>query len=63
LLVLDDYQLAEKASEASAFVDEIVARLDRVRVITIGTADAHAPVVEVPPLFPRPPKPSQRGEA
>ena len=60
LLVLDGYQLAEKAAEVSAFVDEIVARIDRVRVITIGTANPHAPVVEVPPLFPRPPKPRHK---
>lgn len=61
LLVLDDYQLAETAAEISAFVDELVSRVAGIRVITIGTADAHTPVVDVPPLVPRPQKRSIGG--
>lgn len=53
LLVLDNYQPVELAVEISAFIDEVVARVEGIRVITIGTAAAYAPVVEVPPLFTR----------
>jgi hypothetical protein len=59
LFVLDHYELAEQVREIASFIDEVVMRLETVRVVTIGIADPHAPAVHVPALV-IPPKLARR---
>jgi hypothetical protein len=50
LLVLDGFGSASDPEPVESFLEEAVARLPEVSVVTIGRAVPHAAIVEVPPL-------------